>query len=160
MSARKDDERVNRNPLTHNVGNLEWDGERRGPELPDGFEWCDRTIEFWETWRTSPQAMLFTDTDWEEMLTTARLHNYVWGMHMVVDKITGGFVYTDCDPKEAKSLSDSIRIRLEKVGATVKDRASLGMKIQTSGADVVKTAEQVASQAAVDYRRNLGGKGS
>ncbi|OKI54518.1 hypothetical protein A6A27_31835 [Micromonospora sp. CB01531] len=101
--------------------------------------------------------MLMTDTDWEFMLETAFLHNLLWGWHMIVDKESGGFIDVPCDPKDAKSLAGEIRIRLEKMGATIKDRGSLGMRIQTSGADVVKEAEK-ATRSGVDYRKRLTGE--
>ena len=157
MSERKGDNRVNRNPTVHNAGRLVWDGVRRGPELPEGYEWCEMTQGWWETWRTSPQAMLMVETDWHEMLLAARLHNFIWGMHMVVDKTSGGFIMTDCDPKDAKACASELRIRLEKMGATIKDRGSLGMTIGAGPADVTAEAERVTKQAAVDYRKNLGG---
>lgn len=161
MSEKKTEEgRVNRNPIVHNLGALQWDGERRGPELADeepGIEWCNRTLKWWNAWRDSPQAMLMADTDWEEMLNTAFLHQQLWGWHMIVDKENGGFVDVPCDPKDAKSLAGEIRIRLEKMGATIKDRGTLGMRIQTSGADIVKEAEK-ATQSGVNYRDRLRGE--
>lgn len=164
MSERKEDEaRVNRNPIIHNIGALQWDGNRRGPELTDeepNIKWCPRTLKWWNTWRDSAQGMLMTDTDWEFMLDTAFLHNQLWGWHMIVDKESGGFIDVPCDPKDAKGIAGEIRIRLEKMGATIKDRGSLGMRIGTSGADVVKQAEQAARTASgVDYRGRLQGEG-
>lgn len=162
MSAKKDEEaRVNRNPQVHNLGALEWDGETRGPRLEDEDPertWSARTLKWWNTWRKSPQAMLMTDTDWEEMLICAVLHNLIWGTHMMVDKTNGGFIDVDCDPKDAKALAGEIRIRLEKMGATIKDRGSMGMRIRTSGADVVREAERTteeATRSGVDYRKQL-----
>ncbi|MFC6021500.1 hypothetical protein ACFP2T_35695 [Plantactinospora solaniradicis] len=98
-----------------------------------------------------------TDTDWHEMLISARLHNFIWGMHMMVSKEGGAFIMTDCDPKDARACSAELRIRLEKMGATIKDRGSLGMTIGSGPADVIAQAEQTTRQAAVDYRKNLGG---
>lgn len=160
MSDKKtEDQRVNRNPIVHNTGALQWDGVRRGPDLHDeepDIKWCNRTLKWWDAWRDSPQAMLMTDTDWEQMLNVAFLHQQLWGWHIIVDKENGGFVDVPCDPKDAKSLSGEIRIHLEKMGATIKDRGSLGMRIQTSGADVVKQAEQEL-KAGTDYRQRLQG---
>lgn len=161
MSEKKtDDARVNRNPIVHNIGSLQWDGVRRGPELADeesDIKWCPRTLKWWNTWRDSAQGMLMTDTDWEFMLDTAFLHNQLWGWHMIVDKESGGFIDVPCDPKDAKGIAGEIRIRLEKMGATIKDRGSLGMRIGASGADVVKQAEQ-AARSGVDYRGRLTGE--
>lgn len=168
MSEKKAEEaRVNRNPIVHNIGALQWDGIRRGPELADeepDIKWCNRTLKWWNTWRDSAQAMLMTDTDWEFMLDTAFLHNQLWGWHMIVDKErSGGFIDVPCDPKDAKSIAGEIRIRLEKMGATIKDRGSLGMRVGAGGADVVKAAEEAtrsSAPAGPNYRDRLRGEGS
>lgn len=40
------------------------DGVLRGPELPEGHGFSPATVEWYETWRRSPQAQLFEETDW------------------------------------------------------------------------------------------------
>ena len=40
------------------------DGVLRGPELPDDHGYAPRTVAYYETWRHSPQAQVFEDTDW------------------------------------------------------------------------------------------------
>lgn len=137
----------------HDHGILTWDGVRRGPELPEGMTWCDHTTAWWNTWRDSPQAMLFTPTDWQEMMITARLHNQLWSEMMRVDK-DGRFASVGCTPAEAKGLAGEIRIRLEKLGGTVKDRTTMGIRIHSGEADVVKEAER-AAQSGVDYKKML-----
>jgi hypothetical protein len=148
-----DGEAVTRHERIHNLGTLRWDGVRRGPELPSGYTWCDMTYEWWDQWRDSPQAMLMTPTDWQEMMITARLHNSLWSESMRVDK-DGRFAEVGCTPAEAKGLAGEIRIRLEKLGATVKDRSTMGMRIGTGEADVVKQAEE-ATKKAIDYKKML-----
>lgn len=49
------------------------------PLLNGDKEWPDRTVEWWEAWKDSPQAESFTVTDWEWMLDTALVHADVWG---------------------------------------------------------------------------------
>jgi hypothetical protein len=148
-------EAVTRHPRKHNHGTLMWDGVRRGPELPSGVTWCDFTREWWDTWRDSPQAMLFSPTDWQEMLITARLHNQLWGTQMRVDK-DGRFAEVGCTPAEAKALAGEIRIRLEKLGGTVKDRTTMGITI-ADPAEVVRQAEAITNSSGPDYRKRLTG---
>lgn len=95
------------------------DGELRGPELPDfeierdgqlvDFVWPARTVEWWRTWRSAPQAQAFTDTDWSFLLDTALLHARFWS-------------------GEA-SVGAELRLRVAKFGATPEDRARLRMSI-------------------------------
>lgn len=40
------------------------DGVVRGPELPAGHTFSPDTVEWYQTWRRSPQAQLFEETDW------------------------------------------------------------------------------------------------
>ncbi|MGH3587803.1 MAG: hypothetical protein ACRDQ0_15925, partial [Pseudonocardia sp.] len=65
------------------------DDELRGPELPDGvlgvdkktgeiIEWHSRTVAWWHTWRTSPQAQTFIGTDWDFLIDTALMHHTAW----------------------------------------------------------------------------------
>lgn len=146
-------EAVTRHPRIHDLGTLRWDGVRRGPALPEGYKWSDMTLRWWDTWRDSPQAMLMTPTDWQYHMETAFLHNQLWSTTMRVDK-SGEFADLGPTPAEAKGLAGEIRIRLEKLGGTVKDRSSMGMRIGTGEADVVAQAEE-ALKSGVDYRRML-----
>jgi hypothetical protein len=85
------------------------DGETHGPELPDTHEWPPATVDWWETWRSSPQAATFTDTDWSFLLDTAVLHAEFWlGNRM---------------------LAAELRLRAAKFGATPEDRARLKISI-------------------------------
>ncbi|WP_156097576.1 hypothetical protein [Bifidobacterium choerinum] len=52
---------------------LKWDGLVRGPEMPglrpDGKEWLPNSIEYYEEFRRSPQALkMGTDLDWQSVL--------------------------------------------------------------------------------------------
>lgn len=40
------------------------DNQLRGPELPTEHGFDPRTVAYYETWRRSPQAQVFEDTDW------------------------------------------------------------------------------------------------
>lgn len=86
-----------------------------GPDLPDGVEWPPETVQWWHNWRSSPQSAEFTPTDWDFLLETALLHGLFWSGR------------TD--------VAAELRLRVAKVGATVQDRRSLGMVIETSKPD-------------------------
>lgn len=86
------------------------DGEVRGPELPAGYDWPLATREWWETWRSSPQAQTFTDTDWGFLLDTALLHAELWAGNAAV--------------------ASELRLRVAKFGATPEDRARLRLQVQ------------------------------
>jgi hypothetical protein len=85
------------------------DGEIRGPELPGGIDWPVVTLAWWETWRRSPQAQAFTETDWDFMVDTALLHARFWAGD---EKVAG-----------------ELRLRVAKFGATPEDRLRLRMQI-------------------------------
>lgn len=81
----------------------------RGPELPDGQEWPERTRAWWHTWRCSAQAQTMTDTDWDFLLDTALLHAAMW--------LGNGAVAAE------------LRLRVAKFGATPEDRARLRIQV-------------------------------
>ena len=89
------------------------DDEVRGPELPEGEDWPAQTRRWWETWRRSPQAQTFTDTDWDFLLDTAVLHAQLWNGHM--------------------TAAAELRLRVAKFGATPEDRARLRLQIKAPG---------------------------
>ncbi len=101
--------RRRRNPDPVPTQVVEEDGETRGPELPDEFEWPAATQRWWETWRTSAQATTFTTTDWEFLLDTALLHAAFWSGET--------------------SVGAELRLRVAKFGATPEDRARMRMQI-------------------------------
>lgn len=91
------------------------DNELRGPELPTGIlpddaDWHPRTLQWWKTWRESPQASTFIDTDWDFLLDTALLHHVMW-------------------TKGRWEFASEVRLRAAKYGATPEDRARLKLKV-------------------------------
>lgn len=113
---------------------LEWDGHTRGFPLPqgvllDGDEWHAMTVQWWETWRTSAQAMKMCETDWQELVATAVLHHDMWAHGRV-------------------GLAAEIRARVTRFGATVSDRVSLRMNLVEPGA--AEDAEVSNSPAVTD----------
>ena len=85
------------------------DGNVRGPDLPDTFEWPEATLTWWQTWRESAQAVEFTSTDWSFLLDTAVLHAEFW---------LGN-----------RGLAGELRLRSAKFGATPEDRARLKLEV-------------------------------
>lgn len=87
------------------------------PDLPDfrierdgeliEFVWPERTREWWELWKASPQAEHFGSTDWDFLLDTALIHARYW--------------------RGDTSLAAELRLRVAKHGATMEDRARLRM---------------------------------
>ncbi|MEU7039850.1 hypothetical protein AB0A77_02175 [Streptomyces varsoviensis] len=91
------------------------DDELRGPELPDDVlpddaDWHPRTLQWWQTWRESPQASTFIDTDWDFLIDTALLHHVMW-------------------TKGRWEFASEVRLRAAKYGATPEDRARLKLKV-------------------------------
>lgn len=132
--SRARDTKARENELTK----LENDGELRGPELPEGVlpaaeNWHARTRAWWDTWRRSPMAATFIETDWDFLLDTALLHHVMW-------------------TKGRWEFASEVRLRAAKYGATPEDRMRLKLKIETpSGAAApVQTPRSVSSR-----RKNL-----
>lgn len=103
-------ERVRRNKPVVAATVVAPDDVVRGPELPGAYDWPVPTREWWETWRSSPQAQSFTDTDWGFLLDTALLHAELWAGNA--------------------GAASELRLRVAKFGATPEDRARLRMSIE------------------------------
>lgn len=95
------------------------DGVIRGPELPleDPHP---QTVIWWDAWRTSPQAQLFEDTDWQSLLRAALLVDYVWK-----------------SSKPSAAAISEIRLIEERLGATYVDRQRARITISREEAEVV-----------------------
>jgi hypothetical protein len=106
------------------------DGAVRGPALPAG-DWPERTLAWWQTWRTSPLAQTFTDTDWDFLVDTALLHAEMWGGNLAV--------------------AAELRIRQAKFGATPEDRMRLKIIVDTDITDAKSPSATVPS----DRKRRL-----
>jgi hypothetical protein len=106
------------------------DGLERGPELPSG-DWPERTIAWWQTWRTSPMAQTFSDTDWDFLVDTALLHAEMWSGNL--------------------SVAAELRIRQAKFGATPEDRMRLKIAVDSEASQVRETSQAIPA----DRRRRL-----
>lgn len=102
------------------------DGSLHGPDLPDGFEWPDQTVAWWETWRKSAQAKTFTDTDWSFLIDTAVMHAEFW---------LGN-----------RALAPELRLRVAKFGATPEDRMRLKIAVGEPAGPAKPKLQTKASQ--------------
>lgn len=108
--------KVRRNKDTIAQTVLRWE-RAEAPELPDfriekgdelvEFHWPERTREWWEMWKASPQAEHFGSSDWEYLLDTALIHARYWSGNL--------------------SLAGELRLRVAEFGATPSARARLRM---------------------------------
>ncbi|MFT9111997.1 MAG: hypothetical protein ABF453_02920 [Bifidobacterium psychraerophilum] len=76
-----------------------------GDLVSQKFVWPEQTRRWWSMWGESPLSADFTQTDWDFLLDTARIHAAYWSG----------------DLKQASEL----RLRVAKFGATPEDRARL-----------------------------------
>ena len=114
-APKPDGERRRRNKPPVPAVVVSGDGEVRGPDLPGSYDWPAPTREWWETWRSSPQAQTFSDTDWGFLLDTALLHAELWAGNAAV--------------------ASELRLRVAKFGATPEDRMRLRLSIEQPEAD-------------------------
>jgi len=77
------------------------------PELP-ARDWTQATLEWWAAWTRSPQAHLFTATDWQFLIETAFIADAFYTGNMIV--------------------ASELRLRMAKFGATPEDRARLRLQ--------------------------------
>lgn len=94
------------------------DGILRGPDLESispEFNWHPKTIQWWHRWRSSPQAQLMTDTDWDVMEVAARIYNEI-----VTLQASPGAKTTDI-----AQLSRELDRKTANYGATYADRLKL-----------------------------------
>lgn len=108
------------------------DGRTRGPALKG--TWSAATRSWYNTWRKSPQASLFTATDWQRLTMLAPL----------VERF-----FAEPDVK----LMTEIRQNETLLGATHLDRLRTRISIETSDR---QSAALATVTPADDYRRNLG----
>lgn len=128
--------RRNREPQPQTILRFE---RAEAPDLPDfrierdgdliEFVWPERTREWWEMWKASPQAEHFSSTDWDFLLDTALIHARYWRGDL--------------------SLAAELRLRVAKHGATMEDRARLRMQFaQADEADGGKGSSGASSAKA------------
>jgi len=96
------------------------DGKLRGFPLPEGMltdkhgepeDWHPATVDWWNSWRSSPQAAaMLSEPDWYALLDTALIHHNMW--------------------KNGRwEFASEVRLRVAKFGATPEDRIRLKQEI-------------------------------
>ncbi len=155
LPPKDEDARVNRIPKRFDKTVIEQDETPvlRGPELPNlpNIHWCKMTKEWWETWRTSPQAKLMGETDWMYMFECAVAHNEIFRVRAPKERALAGTTLI--------GLLAELRQRVAKFGATWEDRAKLQLQIEVpqSAEEADKRVEKDA-KGAVDYATRLAQK--
>ena len=54
---------------------------REKPQLPDSFDFCDQTREWFEAWRSSRCTDRWDMRQWNYMFDTAIVHSLVYGSY-------------------------------------------------------------------------------
>lgn len=130
--------RANKDPNPQTVLRFEQAEPPDLPDLPEGAEWPQRTLDWWEMWKASPQAEHFSSTDWDFLLDTAVVHARLWSGEM--------------------SAAAELRLRVAKFGATPEDRARLRMQFaQADEADSKRPAGSSAKKRYADLKVLPGG---
>ena len=96
------------------TSNLVDDGQALGPELTEltgRQDWLPAVKKWYATWRTSPQAKQFIDTDWMRLGMVA----YLYEQYLIEPKST---------------LLSEIRLNEERLGATIVDRQRARMNVE------------------------------
>jgi len=123
-APKPDGERRRRNAPSHGEHVLTADGEKRGPELVGPY--TEPTIAWHETWRSSPQAQLFQETDWSRLALLAPI------------------VESYFRRPSAAALSE-IRMNEERLGATVVDRMRARIRIEQPDTDESASSGAIGS---------------
>lgn len=159
------DQRQRRNAELYPTDIIRWDGKKRGPDLPKdrGIIWCPMAQEWWEKWRSSPNAMLMTDVDWQVMLETAVLVNEFWTPKITLDhranKGEPKFHQISKSTTELTNLAKEIRGRLAAYGATYEDRRKLRLQFVTDASEAAFDAQlDQTAEELVDYAERLNKK--
>ncbi len=146
-------ERINRNTHAFPTTVIKPDGKLRGvplPPLPDingqPQEWCVRTQEWWDDYRTSPQAKLMQTTDWNVLLLAAFIHNEIWRDDRTKAHAASSLAL----------LASELRRREDAVGGTFEARAKLRISVLTdqSEEDTEQDIKETAAEE-VNYLERM-----
>jgi len=119
------------------------DDELRGPELPDGVLGDEDGVPverhpmaqlWWESWRRSPMAQTFGETDWLFLIDTALMHHTMWA-------------------KGRWGFASEVRPRAAKFGATPEDRARLKLKVDDPATRPQTRAQRHDNVSDINSRR-------
>lgn len=98
------------------------------PSLRNRHLYSAETLHWWDTWSVSPQAEAFLPTDWQRLMMLAPLVEQYWQ-----------------EPRP--STLAEIRLNEERLGATIRDRQSLRMKVASAGGSSTDLPPEVADIA-------------
>ena len=132
-APKPDGERRRRNAPSHGESVLTPDDQLRGPELAGTY--AAETKAWHETWRRSPQAQLFQDTDWSRLALLAPI------------------VEAYFRRPTAAALSE-IRMNEERLGATVVDRMRARIRIAEPELDDAPTGPVGSNVTPITARRD------
>lgn len=113
-APKSDGARRRRNKPTHDSIRLVRDGVVRGPSIDDATgrsDWDAQVVAWWETWRRSPQAQVFEETDWTRLSFLAPMLD--------------GYIR-----RPSAAALGELRMNEERLGATVVDRMRARMTIE------------------------------
>ncbi|MFD0782493.1 hypothetical protein ACFQZ8_00920 [Micromonospora azadirachtae] len=118
------------------------DGSLIGPELPDDRQWCKKTREWYDMWRSHEIAPLLENSDWDELQSVALLHNKLWS--------------EDLSAAGASALRAEIRKTVAGYGATLSDRLNRRI-VFNDRPELIPNQEKFfpmtsSNTAGVDYR--------
>jgi hypothetical protein len=114
--------------------------QMRGPALPAGHS--AKTKVWYDTWRRSPQAAAFEESDWQRLQMLAHL------VEAFFSKVTNAQVQ--------KQLLGEIRLNESSLGATVADRLRMNLEIKRDDpATPDKPAATPAKKAAAARKDRL-----
>ncbi|WP_327587927.1 hypothetical protein OHA25_13700 [Nonomuraea sp. NBC_00507] len=112
----------------------------RGAEAPPLFKrakYSTATQRWWDTWANSPQAEAFLDTDWERLQMLAPMVESYW-------------------QGDLKLLAE-IRLNEERLGATIRDRQSLRMKLDKIKNEADEDEQLPENVVDIELYHKLGG---
>lgn len=101
----------NKDTFTEGVVAVPADAPADAPELPGWEGYSTETLRWYNTWCSSPQAALFTPTDWLRLHTLAPLVDEYWA-------------------KPSTKLMSEIRLNESLLGATHLDRLRGRIKVE------------------------------
>lgn len=102
----------NKDTFAEGVVTVPADAEADAPELPGRESYSTETLRWYNTWCRSPQAALFTPTDWQRL-------------HMLAPLVQEYFA------KPSTKLMAEIRLSESLLGATHLDRLRGRIKVET-----------------------------
>lgn len=122
------------NPQRRNDGPARSLGDAPADVPPLVGDYSEQTLDWYETWATSPQASQFTGTDWQRL-------------RMLAPLVEAYFT------NPTKDLMAEIRQNESKLGATAEDRQRLRWKVEQPSPDEPEVDAPTPSRKRKDPRK-------